>query len=129
MRTEFDKYDTDKSGTIDVYELASIFFDNGLYRTKAELERLIEKWDYNGNGQIDFAEYCEIMTSRLTFTKDADCTIKAFREYDVDGDGCISESDLRQSLMKVLVAQGQEPNVQEVALIAEAMMESCRTND
>ena len=129
LREEFDKYDKNESGTIDVYELADIFFSMGLYKTKRELESMIDTWDSNGNGQIDFQEYCNIMEQRFNDSKRDDCTVLAFREFDKDGDGCISERDLRHSLFNILKEGNEDPDIKELELICEEMMMHAKTNE
>ena len=55
--------------------------------------------------------------------------LTAFNEFDIDGDGCISERDLRRAMMKVFQDEGEIPNIREVEVIVEAMMETVQLNE
>ena len=56
-RPFFDKYDVDRSGTINQLELALLFRDMGQRLNPAELSEQFESWDKDSNGELDFDEF------------------------------------------------------------------------
>ena len=129
IKEVFLKHDVDKSGTIDVSELTTIFYESGLYYSKSEIEAILEKYDKNGDGVLQFSEFSEIMLWRYDLERENKGLLTAFNEFDIDGDGCISERDLRRAMMKVFQDEGEIPNIREVEVIVEAMMETVQLNE
>ena len=62
---EFKKYDKNNNGSIELEELAFIFFSQGIYHSKDEMEKIIAEFDTNGNGIIDKDEYLELVKAHL----------------------------------------------------------------
>lgn len=65
MREEFDKYDGDGSGEMEIAEVMTLLKKNGrLPRNKAEqisIKILIDSLDADGSGTLDFSEYLQLM--------------------------------------------------------------------
>lgn len=63
LRTAFDMFDKDKSGKIDKEELLQLLGGEGLNDCvpKDLLEKYIKEVDTNGDGEIDFEEFQEMM--------------------------------------------------------------------
>ncbi|CAK5026712.1 unnamed protein product [Meloidogyne enterolobii] len=57
----FKMFDTDGSGAIGSEELKGAMLRIGLEADDAEIERLIKEVDEDGNGEIDFPEFCQCM--------------------------------------------------------------------
>ncbi|KAL2270086.1 hypothetical protein VTJ83DRAFT_2270 [Remersonia thermophila] len=57
----FKTFDKDGSGTISTEELRSVLKSLGENLTDAELDEMIKLADHNGDGQIDYAEFANIM--------------------------------------------------------------------
>ena len=62
MKAAFQKIDTDNSGTISVDELR-IALQN-LRMDNSEAEELIKNADQNGDGQIDYYEFCCMLNNQ-----------------------------------------------------------------
>ncbi|KAH9196351.1 hypothetical protein AeNC1_001672 [Aphanomyces euteiches] len=61
LRKQFESLDTDGSGEIDEGELAVLMKALGQKVTSAQLKEIIREVDRNGNGMIDFNEFCHIV--------------------------------------------------------------------
>ena len=48
------------------------------------------QYDTDGSGQIEFPEFCNIMTDKMNIVNDEDMIRMAFRVLDKDGSGTIS---------------------------------------
>jgi len=57
----FKKFDKDNSGKISVKEIGTII--NAQYDDFKDLENEIKKFDLNGDGEIDYNEFCNMMSS------------------------------------------------------------------
>ena len=70
--------------------------NHGLHPTDEELRDMIRNVDKNSNGAIDFNEFIEMMLRRDS--KIEEDVAHAFRVFDRDGDGLISEEELRLTM-------------------------------
>lgn len=65
LRTAFDIFDKDGSGKIDAEEIVQILGSGEVQMdnmpNKETIEKYITENDENGDGQIDFKEFCEMM--------------------------------------------------------------------
>ncbi|XP_063710823.1 uncharacterized protein LOC134839257 [Symsagittifera roscoffensis] len=96
LRIAFDSVDDDRSGSISADELYKLFNNFRVDIDEDETEELLQNLDMDGNGEIDFDEFVEIMMSAM---EDEDEMIEAsFKEFDVDNDGFIQVNELRYVL-------------------------------
>lgn len=58
LRPYFDKYDADRSGTLEVAELGRVFEDMNEVKSSAELVALFDAYDKDKSGAISFDEFC-----------------------------------------------------------------------
>ena len=65
--------------------------------TEAELQDMINEVDADGNGTIDFPEFCTLMARKMKDTDSEEELKEAFRVFDKDGNGFISAAELRHS--------------------------------
>merc|ERR1719326_1422865 len=63
LKQEFDAYDEDRSGYIDVKELRELLHKLGEELTEEELEQAFRELDQDGSGEIEFFEFVEWFTS------------------------------------------------------------------
>merc|ERR1711924_305944 len=68
--------------------------------------------DADGNGTIDFPEFCTLMARKMKDT-DSEEELKAFRVFDKDGNGFISAAELRH-IMTNLGAKLTDEEVDEM---------------
>lgn len=91
----FALFDKTGSGTISSRELGNLMKSLGQSPTEAELRDLVNEIDINGDGEIDFHEFCNLMTKQA-HEDDADEELReAFKIFDKDEDGFISPAELR----------------------------------
>merc|ERR1711907_467785 len=64
FREQFEAFDTDGSGSIDVEELGNIMRSLGEDLSKKQLRVLIKEIDTDGNGTIEWEEYLIAMSSK-----------------------------------------------------------------
>ena len=92
----FSLFDADHDGEITVGELRRVMRNHGLNPTEDELADMIRNVDKNSNGAIDFNEFIEMMLRRDSRVEED--VAHAFRVFDRDGDGLISEEELRLTM-------------------------------
>merc|ERR1719240_870937 len=63
LKQEFDAYDEDRSGYIDVKELKELLEKLGEELSEDELEQAFKELDSDGSGEIEFFEFVEWFTS------------------------------------------------------------------
>jgi hypothetical protein len=65
LRSVFDSFDADNSGTIDSSELQKIFAKFGHTLSNVEVRAMLEVADADGSGEVDFEEFQSIVASNL----------------------------------------------------------------
>ncbi|OBS83533.1 hypothetical protein A6R68_22477, partial [Neotoma lepida] len=94
----FKKMDMDKSGSLSKEEFMSL----PQLKQNPLVSRVIDIFDTDGNGEVDFQEFIE-GTSQFSVKGDEEQKLKfAFRIYDMDKDGYISNGELFQ-VLKMMV--------------------------
>ncbi|MEQ2169574.1 Calcineurin subunit B type 1, partial [Goodea atripinnis] len=106
----FRKLDLDKSGSLSVDEFMSLpeLQQNPLVR------RVIDIFDTDGNGEVDFIEFIKGVSQ---FSIRGDKLQKlhfAFRIYDMDKDGFISNGELFQVLKMMVGNNLQDTEMQQI---------------
>ena len=66
IREAFDLFDTDKSGEIDVAELKQALMNLGIDTKNQTLQNMLADIDKNGNANIDFDEFINMMTAKMS---------------------------------------------------------------
>merc|ERR1711881_650293 len=102
IKEAFDLFDTDGTGTIDAKELKVALRALGFEPKKEELKKLISDLDKNGGGgsasagqgQLDFNEFLEIMTAKMSEKDSKEQIQKAFLLFKGPS-GKISFDDLK----------------------------------
>ena len=96
IKKAFDLFDTSGSGTIEKKELKVALYALGFTPSKDDLTKLIQDFSKDKSDRIDFAEFLDIMITKMSEKDSATEIEKAFHLFDVDGDGKITFSDLKQ---------------------------------
>ena len=86
----------DGSGAIDVDELLHAMSLIGLKAPRAELLELINTVDVNRSGEMEFPEFLEMMTAKMSEKDSREEILKAFRLFDDDETGKISFRNLNR---------------------------------
>ena len=61
MQEVFDLFDKDGDGTINTLEFKVLFRCFGIKLNDDQIEALVNEYDADGSGEIDFDEFCEMM--------------------------------------------------------------------
>ncbi|CAK9059443.1 unnamed protein product, partial [Durusdinium trenchii] len=95
----FNLVDTDRGGSIGTEELARLMDTLGIRTSPEELKLMVSEIDENGNGEIDFEEFVQVMCRKVNTDYTADEVRKAFKVFSGNApDGCIRVKDLEQAL-------------------------------
>merc|ERR1711868_334422 len=106
VREAFKKFDADNDGQISRQEVMQGASAAGLRLSSEEVDTLFILGDKDGNGQIDFSEFAQIMIPsapekiaklRKCFRNRSEVEA-AFRRWDANGDGSISLAELNAGL-------------------------------
>ena len=96
VKDAFDLFDTDSSGAVSVQELVDAMVSLGIDQKNESVFNMIKEIDTDGSGELEFAEWLEMMTARLTNkTPKADIE-KVFKLFDNDRTGEISLDNLKR---------------------------------
>ncbi|XP_015979388.1 calcineurin subunit B type 2 [Rousettus aegyptiacus] len=103
LSKSFKKLDLDSSGTLSVDEFLSL----SELQQNPLVQRVIEVFDTDGNGEVDFKEFI-LGTSQFSVKGDKEQKLRfAFNIYDIDRDGYISNGELFQ-VLKMMVGENLE---------------------
>lgn len=110
LAKRFKKLDLDGSGSLSVKEFMSLpeLQQNPL------VARVIEIFDTDGNGEVDFKEFIEGM-SQFSVKGDKEAKLRfAFKIYDMDKDGYISNGELFQVLKMMVGNNLKDTQLQQI---------------
>uniref|UniRef100_A0A915A4Y5 EF-hand domain-containing protein n=1 Tax=Parascaris univalens TaxID=6257 RepID=A0A915A4Y5_PARUN len=97
LRGIFKEFDLNGDGYIQKDELKSVMIKMGQCPTDDELNAMFSAADKDHDGNIDFNEFLTI-----AHANPLSLSLKAvFEELDVDGDGCITRSELRTAFQRM----------------------------
>merc|ERR1711981_189445 len=96
VKEAFDLFGTDGSGQIDAKELKVAMQALGFEPTQAEITKMVQEIDVDGNATIEFEEFVEMMEGKMGEKDMAEEMRKAFKLYDADGCGKIRFKDLKR---------------------------------
>ncbi|CAD5114659.1 DgyrCDS3709 [Dimorphilus gyrociliatus] len=120
FKEAFMLFDKDKDGVVSMKELGSVMRLLGQNPTEAELQDMMNEIDADGNGAIDFEEFLEMLTKKMTESSEEDEIKEAFKVFDKNSDGVISFDELRH----VLINLGENIKDDDVAEIIKAVITS-----
>ena len=102
-REAFDMFDKDHSGSISVDEISKIMKNFGNPMSKDEIREMIKDIDTSGDGELDFEEFVTLMQKQETVIDDdeEDAVLRAFKSFDKDGSGYISNAEFRYILTQL----------------------------
>ncbi|ELK13263.1 Calcium-binding protein 2 [Pteropus alecto] len=115
LQAAFQEFDRDRDGYIGCRDLGACMRTLGYMPTEMEL---IEISQQISGGKVDFEDFVELMGPKL-LAETADMIgvrelRDAFREFDTNGDGCISLGELRAALKALLGERLSQREVDEI---------------
>lgn len=96
----FQAFDKNHDGQIDQQELLDgyiEFFDGDAERAEREVQEIMEKLDFNGNGSIDYSEFA-IANIDMNKLLSEDKLKEAFELFDIDRGGSITTDEIKKIL-------------------------------
>lgn len=113
FREVFGLFDKDGDGTISTKELGTVMRTLGQNPTDAEIEIIIKEVDINGDGDIDFEEFCGLMVKKMKESEPEEELVEVFKIFDKDGNGRIDIYDLA-TVFKELGERISEEDLKEM---------------
>ena len=81
FREVFDLVDKDGGGTIEATEVKELMELLGLQPKQSEVEAMIAEIDIDGNGEVDFEEFLQVMAGQQSRAYSKDHLLRAFRIF------------------------------------------------
>ncbi|XP_059844337.1 calcium-binding protein 1-like isoform X2 [Hypanus sabinus] len=118
LRDAFREFDKDKDGFIGCKDLGNCMRTMGYMPTEMELIELSQQINMNLGGHVDFDDFLELMGPKLLAETADMIGVKelrdAFKEFDTNGDGEISTTELREAMKKLLGQQIGHRDIEEI---------------
>eukprot|EP00515_Schizochytrium_aggregatum_P000128 CAMPEP_0202035478 /NCGR_PEP_ID=MMETSP0962-20130828/902_1 /ASSEMBLY_ACC=CAM_ASM_000488 /TAXON_ID=4773 /ORGANISM="Schizochytrium aggregatum, Strain ATCC28209" /LENGTH=166 /DNA_ID=CAMNT_0048599489 /DNA_START=67 /DNA_END=567 /DNA_ORIENTATION=+ len=96
IREAFNLFDTDGSGTIDPKELKAAMQSLGFEAKNQTIYQMIGDIDKDGSGSIDFDEFLDMMTAKMSDKDSMEDIRKVFNLFDDDNTGKITHRNLKR---------------------------------
>ena len=96
----FDMFDRNKKGTLSIGDITKIMKNFGYPMTKEEARSMLSNVDASGDGEVDFEEFVMLMEKQVHNLGD-DPVVNAFRDFDKNDDGKITNHEFRYILTHV----------------------------
>ena len=91
----FSLFDKDGDGTVSTKELGVVMRALGQNPTDAEIAEMIKEVDQDGNGEVDFEEFCGLMIKKMNENEPDEELVEVFNIFDKNNDKKIDAEDLK----------------------------------
>ena len=118
IKEAFDIFDVDRSGAISVQELLNAMRSLGFDTKNPAIFQMIADMDEDGNGEIEFEEFLDMMTARISDRNTKEDLERVFKLFDDKRTGEISVENLRR-VAKELGEDIPEEELREIILRAD----------
>jgi len=96
IREAFLLFDADRSGTISATELKTAMASLGFEGKNQAIFQMMSDVDEDGSGMIDFDEFLDMMTAKMSDKDTKEDIAKVFQLYDDDNTGKISLRNMKR---------------------------------
>jgi calmodulin len=72
-----------------------------------EIAKFMKEVDTDGDGTVDFPEFCELLIGRMQTIDDPALLEQAFKLFDKDAGGTISREELKETINDVMKGTGE----------------------
>lgn len=110
IKEAFDLFDPNKTGYIAPKELKETMDSLGFDDRSKIIYDMLDEYDDHPDSKIDFAEFLDLMTAKMSENDTKDDIKKVFKLFDEEGNGFVSIQDLKR------VAKELQENMDEVEL-------------
>lgn len=117
-REAFDLFDIEGTGTIDAKELKVAMRALGFEPKKEEIKQIIADADKEGDGNIEFEDFLNLMTAKYAERDPKEEMLKAFKLFDEDETGKITFKNLKR-VAKELGENITDEELQEMIEVAD----------
>ncbi|TSM12569.1 Glycerol-3-phosphate acyltransferase 4 [Bagarius yarrelli] len=118
LREAFTEFDKDKDGLLNCKDLGVCMRTMGYMPTEMELIELSQQINMNMGGHVDFEDFVDMMGPKMLAETADMIGMKelrdAFKEFDSNGDGKISSSELREAMKKLLGQQVKRKELEDI---------------
>mmetsp|Transcript_36512 Transcript_36512/g.91859 ORF Transcript_36512/g.91859 Transcript_36512/m.91859 type:complete len:169 (+) Transcript_36512:242-748(+) len=104
----FNLVDEDKGGSISPHELGSLMETLGLKPNQEELDAMIREIDEDGNGEIDFDEFVQVMSRKVQPTYTPEEVKSAFKVFEAANAGLPQGHVKTSALERALTTYGTD---------------------
>jgi len=113
LKDLFLSMDKNGDGSVTVVELKDAIQKSGLKDIPTDLQQILESIDSDGSGQIDYTEFLAATLEKKSYQKE-EVLWGAFRVFDKNGDGKISQNELEQVLCQTNVSEGDRDEIKKL---------------
>ena len=101
MTKAFDFFDNEKQGEISISEFTASLKSYGFDQKNAEIYKIFENMDEDGEGVIEFKDFLDIMTSKVGENSSKEELGRVFKLFDSDATDFISLENLQKVSQEV----------------------------
>ena len=110
IKKAFDIFDNNRDGTVDPQEIQAAFEKLGLFSKNRIIYQILSELDEDHSGAIDFNEFFNFVTSKVSEKDKKEDILKVFKFYDANDNQKVSWEELK----KVAQYLGEEMTDEEI---------------
>lgn len=115
FKEAFSLFDAKGNGSISEQDLGVVMRSLGQNPTEIEIEKMIKEVDVDGNGEIDFSEFVQMMKTQMKNRDTNKELMEAFQVFDCNRNGRISPTELKVTMKNL----GQELTDDQLKLMIQ----------